>query len=149
MTERDLPDEATQAAWARLVRVGQATLAAVEADLRRAGFPPLAQYDALLELRRAGDAGLRPYELQREMLLAQYSVSRLAERLVRAGLAARRDSAADGRGQVLTITPAGRALLRAMWPVYGRAIQARFGARLDAGEVSTLAALMGKLGGSR
>ena len=148
MTNTMMPDEETQTAWARLVRISQATLAAVEVDLRRAGFPPLAQYDALLELRRAGDKGLRPFELQHEMLLAQYSVSRLVDRLVKAGLVDREESADDGRGQVLMITSKGHDLLRTMWPVYGKAIQSHFGERLTPSEIGNLSRLLAKLGGS-
>lgn len=146
MSETMLPDDETQTAWAKMVRVSQATLASVEADLKRSGFPPLVQYDALLELRRAGDAGLRPYELQREMLLAQYSISRLADRLVKAGLVDREESADDGRGQVLKITVKGQDLLRQMWPAYGKAISAHFGSRLSPTEMRTLSQLMSKLG---
>lgn len=141
---KGLSDKAVNT-WARLVRVSQSLLAAVEADLKREGFPPLAHYDALLELRRAGTRGLRPFELQREMLLAQYNVSRLVDRIVRAGHAERRPSDIDGRGHTLHITPAGRDLLRRMWPAYAKAIRAHFAERLDddalAGLSSALAAL--------
>ncbi len=145
MTGSKLPDDKTQIAWANFVRVSQAALAAVEADLRRAGFPPLAQYDALLELRRVGEAGLRPFELQREMLLAQYSVSRLVDRLVKSDFVNRHEADQDGRGQVLKITPRGQRLLDDMWPVYGAAIEAHFGERLTSTEIEVLTQLMKRL----
>ena len=94
-------------AWVRLVRVSQSLLSAVEADLKSSGFPPLAWYDALLELRRAGADGLRPFELQGAMLLAQYNLSRLTDRLDKAGYVRRRRYDGDRRGQLLTITPSG------------------------------------------
>lgn len=141
----EVPSEATVHAWARLVRVGQSVLADVEADLKRAGLPPLAHYDALLELQRAGRDGLRPFELQREMLLAQYNVSRLVERLARAGHVERDAAEGDGRGQVLRITPAGSKLLARMWPTYAGAIERRFGQRLTEGEARALADTLGKL----
>ncbi|MCC7348877.1 MAG: MarR family transcriptional regulator, partial [Variibacter sp.] len=80
-----MPPPSAQAitAWARLVRVQQGLLAAVEADLKAAGFPPLAWYDALLELSRAPEGRLRPLELEKAMLLPQYGMSRLVDRLVR------------------------------------------------------------------
>lgn len=133
-------------AWARLLRVGQAMLAAADAELRAKGFPPLAWYDALLELKRAGSAGLRPYELQREMLLAQYNVSRLIDRLVAAGYVERRTASADRRGQVLTITPTGMAMLTEMWPAYRSIIRTAFGDRLDDGEFAVLNDILAKLG---
>lgn len=139
-----LPQDAVTA-WARLVRVSQAVLARVEADLKRAGHPPLAWYDALLELARAGPDGLRPFQLQERMLLAQYNLSRLTERLAKAGYIERQDCAEDGRGQILTITPEGRTLLRAMWPTYRQAIQTHFAARLDADEIARLSDTLLKL----
>ncbi len=65
------------------MRPQQAVLAAVEADLKAAGFPPLGWYDVLLELSRAADGGLRPFALEQELLLAQYNLSRLLDRLER------------------------------------------------------------------
>ena len=124
--------------WARFVRVGQAVLAAVECDLKAAGFPPLAWYDALLELRRAAPDGLRQFELQGHMLLAQYNMSRLIDRLVQAGLARRQPCPEDARGQVVTLTEKGRALVDAMWPAYRAAITAHFGDRLDGRQAEAL-----------
>ncbi|XWN33526.1 MAG: MarR family winged helix-turn-helix transcriptional regulator [Devosia sp.] len=140
-----VPDETTVRAWARLMRVSQAVLAAVEADVKRAGFPPLAHYDALLELRRAGRKGLRPFELQQRMLLAQYNVSRLVDRLVAAGLVERRHLDGDGRGQTLRITPAGRTTLKRMWPAYSEAIARHFGVNLRPGEADQLVNLLSRI----
>jgi DNA-binding MarR family transcriptional regulator len=139
------PSDAVVRAWARLVRAQHAVLHAVEADLRKAGFPPLAWYDALLELRRAPAGRLRPYELEGRMLLRQYNLSRLVDRLADAGHVSRHPCAEDGRGQVLEITKKGHELLRAMWPAYAEAITRHFASRLEAGEAERLAALLGKL----
>ncbi len=84
MPERP-PSDAVIRAWARLIRAQQAALAAVEAELKAAGFPPLAWYDALLELSRVDGAGLRPFALEQQLLLAQYNLSRLLDRLEKAG----------------------------------------------------------------
>lgn len=132
-------------AWARLVRVSQAVLARVEADLKAAGFPPLAWYDALLELDRVKPDGLRPYQLQERMLLAQYNLSRLTDRLKSAGYIVRENCVDDGRGQVLHITEDGCQLLKSMWPVYRRAIATHFADKLDAKETAALALTLTKL----
>ncbi|AXS41395.1 MarR family winged helix-turn-helix transcriptional regulator [Breoghania sp. L-A4] len=143
----DTPELTKEAvtAWAQLVRVSQAVLTRVEGDLKKAGHPPLAWYDALLELDRARPDGLRPYRLQERMLLAQYNLSRLTERLAAGGYVEREDCADDGRGQVLKITREGRKLLREMWPVYRQAIEAHFASRLDADEISALSRMLVKL----
>ena len=139
-----LSDDAVTA-WARLVRVSQAVLTRVEADLKAAGVPPLAWYDALLELDRVKPDGLRPYQLQERMLLAQYNLSRLTDRLKSAGFIVREDCVDDGRGQVLHITEDGRQLLKSMWPIYRRAIATHFGTKLDGLETVKLAQILAHL----
>src|SRR3982074_206047 len=95
------PSTEATAAWIRLMRVQSRVLDAVEQDLKKAGFPPLAWYDALLELSRAPSGAVRPVELEKQMLIPQYSTSRLIDRLVDEGLAARRAGKSDKRGHVV------------------------------------------------
>jgi DNA-binding MarR family transcriptional regulator len=104
------PSTEATAAWIRLMRIQSRVLDAVEQDLKKAGFPPLAWYDALLELSRAPSGEMRPVELEKQMLIPQYSTSRLIDRLVDEGLAARRECKIDKRGQFVEITEAGREL---------------------------------------
>jgi DNA-binding MarR family transcriptional regulator len=139
------PDEAIEAAWIGLARASRVAMASIEARLKAAELPPLSWYDALWELERAGEAGLRPFELERALLFEQYNLSRLADRLEKAGLVERRAVEADRRGQKLIITPAGKDLRRRMWAVYAPAIQTAVGDRLGVGEAATLAALLKKL----
>lgn len=141
------PSESVIRAWARLERAHRATQSTVEARLKKAGLPQLAWYGALLELERAGGAGLRPFELQNEILFAQYNLSRLVDRLAAAGYVARAASEEDGRGQVLTITKAGRALRRRMWPVYAAAIEDAVGRHFSEVEAGMLSDLLGRLYG--
>jgi len=131
--------------WARFMRVSQSVLAAVECDLKAAGFPPLAWYDALLELRRVAPEGLRQFELQEHMLLAQYNLSRLIDRLADAGYARRQPCPEDARGQVVYLTEKGRALIDAMWPAYRAAIMAHFGDRLDRRQTGALSEIIERL----
>ncbi len=139
------PSEAAVRAWARLARAHRAALGTVEARLKAADLPGLDWYDVLLELERAGAKGLRPFELQKELLFAQYNLSRLVDRLAAAGHVARKASDADGRGQVLSITASGRALRRRMWPVYAGAIEEAVGRHLADAEAGRLGDLLAKL----
>jgi DNA-binding MarR family transcriptional regulator len=50
---------------------------------------------------------MRPVELEKQMLIPQYSTSRLIDRLVHEGPAARRGMQIDKRGQFVEITEAG------------------------------------------
>lgn len=128
--------------WARFVRVSQAVVADVEAALKAEGFPPLAWYDALLELRRIGEDGCRQNALQSKMLLAQYNLSRLVDRLEKVGYVTRTPCPEDGRGQILRITEAGNDLLAEMWPAYRAAVQTRFAERLSVSQADGLSAAL-------
>ena len=138
------PSEATISAWVNLVRASRHVLSAVEADLKKAGFPPLGWYDVLLELRRAGTA-LRPLEIEGRLLIAQHNVSRLIDRLAAAGYVERQPCEDDGRGQIVALTEGGRELLRRMWPVYRAAIQRHVGAKLVDERASRLSKYLAQL----
>lgn len=143
--KRKLSTEAT-AAWIRLMRVPSRVLDCVEQDLKKAGYPPLAWYDALLELSRAPSGELRPVELERQMLIPQYSTSRLIDKLVDEGLAARRECKIDKRGQFVEITEAGRDLQKRMWSAYSAAIDKHVGTKLTDAEAAKLCGLLDRLG---
>jgi DNA-binding MarR family transcriptional regulator len=140
----DTPSDTTILAWARLVKAERVVLAAVEADLKAAGFPPLGWYDVALELNRA-ERALRPVEIEARMLIAQPNMSRLLDRMVGAGYVVRQPCADDKRGHEISLTDAGRTLLRQMWPTYRGAIQRHVGARLDEGETEAIAHALGRL----
>jgi len=140
------PSSEATAAWIRLMRVQSRVLDAVEQDLKKAGFPPLAWYDALLELSRAPSGELRPVELEKHMLIPQYSTSRLIDRLVDEGLAARRECKIDKRGQFVEITEAGRDLQKRMWNAYSSAIEKHVGSKLSDADAAKLCGLLDRLG---
>jgi DNA-binding MarR family transcriptional regulator len=138
------PADTAMTAWARLLRAHDTTVAAVEAELKQAGFPPIAWYDVLLELSREGGRELRPKELERELLIAQYNLSRLLDRLAAKGLIHRKQYAGDARSQLIGLTPKGAALQKKMWPHYRQAVERRLG-MLTAAELEQLSELLQKL----
>ncbi|ABD86304.1 transcriptional regulator, MarR family [Rhodopseudomonas palustris BisB18] len=140
------PSTEATAAWIRLMRIQSRVLDAVEQDLKKAGFPPLAWYDALVELSRAPSGELRPVELEKQMLIPQYSTSRLIDRLVDEGLAARRECKIDKRGQFVEITEAGRELQKRMGSAYSATIEKHVGSKLSDADAAKLCALLDRLG---
>jgi DNA-binding MarR family transcriptional regulator len=139
------PSQEATSAYTRLMRAQQCVLAAVENDLKGAGFPPLAWYDALLELSRAENGMLRPVELEKQMLLPQYSTSRLVDRLVEAGLVERKTCPVDGRGQYVVITQSGRNMQKKMWDTYAASIERHVGSKLSNKDAASLCDLLGRL----
>ena len=140
------PTEAVVAAWIALNRAQQSAQARIERALRDAQLPPCAWYDVLWELDRAGSPGLRPFELERQRLIAQSNISRLIDRLAEQGYVERQPCEEDGRGQRIVITARGRDMRKRMWPVYARAITEAVGRRLSEREAASLASLLAKLG---
>lgn len=137
------PSANTTLAWARLVRAHTAAMGRIQAALKAAGLPPLEWYDVLLELERCGP--MRPRDLQAKLLLAQYNLSRLLDRMTQAGLVERAPCEGDGRGQIVSASDQGRTVRRRMWPVYADAIEQAVGAKLCDEDAATLAALLGRL----
>lgn len=127
------------------MRASSGALQRIEADLKAAQLPPLIQYDILLELERSSDTGLRLYELEAKLLLKQYGVSRLVDRMAKEDLITKVKSAEDGRGFRVQITPSGKTLRRRMWTVYRPAIEAAVGAKLSYEEARQLNQILDKL----
>ena len=143
MTEK--PSKIAIRAWARLMTAQKLALASIELALKAAGLPPLVWYDVLLEVERSGEKGLRPFELERGMLLAQYNLSRLIDRIERAGYVERRACDDDGRGQMIVITRLGQEIRQKTWPVYSQAIEGAIGRHFSAQQAKTLDHLLGLL----
>jgi DNA-binding MarR family transcriptional regulator len=143
MRVEDLPTDPIVAAWVAIVRASNGLIAAVAADGKAAGFPPLEWYDVLWELeRKSPKRGLRPFELEHGLLIAQYNISRLVDRMCQAGYIERRPCDSDARGQVLVITDKGRTVRKKMWPVYLASIQRHIASHLSADDARALCALL-------
>ncbi|MBL4905821.1 MAG: winged helix-turn-helix transcriptional regulator [Sneathiella sp.] len=131
--------------WAKLLRVSQYLFANIEADLKSARLPPLSWYDVLLELKRVDPKGLRPFQLQENLLIAQYNLSRLIDKLVTAGYVRREICKQDGRGHSLKITESGLDLQKQMSPIYLQAIGDHFSVKLEDSEMQSLDDILIKL----
>jgi DNA-binding MarR family transcriptional regulator len=118
-------------AWALFLSAHAVLLERIEAQLRRAGLPPLTWYDVLWELEKATDGKLRMHELASRIVLSRSNLTRLADRLEDARLISREECADDRRGAYCVITSAGRAMRRRMWPAYSAQIEALFAAHVS------------------
>lgn len=139
------PCESAVRAWSQLMRAHQAAVTHVQGAMKAANLPSLGTYDVLLELERAGECGMRPVSLERELAMPQYGLSRLLARLEEMGLVERRSCPQDGRGQMVVITEAGREMRHRMWSVYAPALHEAIGQRLSSAESEGLAELLGRL----
>jgi DNA-binding MarR family transcriptional regulator len=141
VTRMDSEKDAVVRAWSHLLGAQALALRAIEKRLAAAGQPPLAWYDVLLELERAGGE-LRVGELGERLVIEPHNVTRLVDRLEAKGLLKRRRAAEDQRGVTVVLTRKGAALREAMWPAYRAAIRETFGAELSPRAAETLTALL-------
>jgi DNA-binding MarR family transcriptional regulator len=119
-----------QRAWARFV-VAQALLVErIEAAFAGAGLPSLDWYDLLWVLERSAHGRLRMADLAEQAVVSRSNVTRLADRLEKAGLVARMSCPVDGRSTFCVLTEKGRALGARVWAVYPKQIESLFGRHL-------------------
>jgi DNA-binding MarR family transcriptional regulator len=108
--ERPDLDVSPQGVIGRLHRVGTLLTAQLTVIYQRFGLSE-GEFDVLAALRRAGDPYERaPGELAQFTMVTTGAMTKRLDRLEDAGLVTRRPSAADGRGRVVALTPAGREL---------------------------------------
>lgn len=128
-----------QHAYARFVVAHALITERIEAALAAADLPSLDWYDVLWVLESAPEGRLRMADIARRAVFSRSNVTRLADRLEKAGLVARTDCPQDGRGTMCVITPRGRALRARTWAVYRKQIDSLFGAHLSVREAEALA----------
>jgi DNA-binding MarR family transcriptional regulator len=102
------------------------------------------EYDVLYTLSKC-DAPIRISELNRHVLLSQPALSRLVDRLAERGLVGRQPDPADGRGVLLSLTGAGRAVQRRVGRSHARSVAQAMTAGLDPSELRQLEAVCLKL----
>ncbi|HET7064444.1 MAG TPA: MarR family transcriptional regulator [Rudaea sp.] len=131
--------------WALFLTAHSVLVGAMEKRLKDAGLPPLAWYDVLWILERAPDQRLRMSALADQLVLTRFNVTRLVDRLVEAGLVARRQTKEDGRGFYAVPTEKGRALRKQMWTVYRPAIVELFNQHLSSAQHADMQSVMRRL----
>jgi len=137
-------DEQLIPVWVAFLRSHSVAVEAVERALKDAGLPPLGWYDVLVELL-GQPGGLRQFELCDRVLLSKHNLSRLLDRLEQRELIQRAACPQDGRGSTASLTVAGKALMKQMWPVYRQAIDDSFARHLTFRDIGALRRITDKL----
>ena len=131
-------------AWLRLLAVEQR----LSLRLSSALLPhrlALADYEVLVRVVQAGDAGLRMQELARRVFLTDSGMTRLVARLEGQGLLSRGSVEGDQRGRTCRATESGRELLHAAQPAFLASLKEAFGEALTQQELRAFGALLGKI----
>src|SRR5207253_6178 len=109
-------------AWRAFLDAQATLLRRLEAELVAGEGMTLAEFDVLAQLWVARDGRLRMTELAERVRLSRSGITRLVDRLVRAGLVKRGNCATDRRGTWAVLTPAGNARLRRARPLHLRGV---------------------------
>ena len=117
----------------------------LDRDLRAEAGLSIAEYVVLLTLRYAPEGSLPVGDLSCEVHLTKSGVTRLVDRMERAGTVQRVADESDRRSVRANITEKGRDQLRKAWPIHRRGIDEYFGSRLSDAEAATLSDLLGRV----
>ena len=135
-----------QIAWRSLARTHAAVSGRVQEGLTEAGLPPLAWFDVLATLAEAGGA-MKMGELADALVITRGGLTKLVDRLVKAGLLERTFCEEDRRVSYATVLPAGTELLNEMLPVVSAELQVAFGANVTVGEAEQLTETLDRVRG--
>ncbi len=137
-TVRFTPTRDQVEAWRSFLRAHATITRVLEAELDDEQDLSLAAYDVLVQLAEAPGRRLRMTELADAVLLSRSGVTRLVDRMEKAGLVTRAPVEGDGRGVAATITDAGVDRLRVASRTHLAGVQRHFVARLPPEDLMTL-----------
>jgi DNA-binding MarR family transcriptional regulator len=125
-------------AWGALTRTHAAVAQRLQDALAQAELPPLAWYEVLEAIAVAPEERLRMGELAEALVMTRGGLTKLVDRLVKAGLLERTFCESDRRVSYATLCPAGRELLDEMRPILTAELAAAFSAKLSAAQAERL-----------
>jgi DNA-binding MarR family transcriptional regulator len=134
----EMPGGEGAAAWRAFITAHAVVADRIERELAREGLLPLSWYEVLLALAEAPERRLRMHELARAVALSRSGLTRLVDRLERAGLLCRENCPSDRRGSFAALTEEGLEALRRTGPAYERSIREHFVRHLDAEELRVM-----------
>jgi len=125
-------------AWGALSRTQAAVSQRLQEALTESGFPPLPWYEVLSTVADAPDARMRMGDLAEALVITRGGLTKLVDRLVKAGLLERTFCETDRRVSYATLLPAGDDLLDEMRPVVVAELKIAFSAKLSVAEANDL-----------
>lgn len=138
VTERESLDPQQLAVYFALTEVGSLLQYAVERQLRADGGISLVQFQIVMGLGFADGGRRRMTDIADRMVHSRSGLTYQVGELEKAGYVERGPDPADDRGTVVSITDAGRALIRAVLPGHEQVVRDMLLDRLSAADTATL-----------
>jgi DNA-binding MarR family transcriptional regulator len=125
-------------AWGALTRTHAAIVGRLQEALAAADFPPLPWYEVLAAVAEAPEQRMKMGDLAEALVITRGGLTKLVDRLVRAGLMERTFCDTDRRVSYATLLPSGSDLLDEMRPVVVAELRVAFAAKLSDAEADAL-----------
>ncbi len=125
-------------AWGALTRTHAAIVLRLQDALATADLPPLPWYEMLATVADAPERRMKMGELAESLVITRGGLTKLVDRLVRAGLMERAFCDTDRRVSYATLLPAGEEMLAEMRPVVIEELRSAFSAKLSVAEADGL-----------
>ena len=125
-------------AWGALARTHAAVSQRLQDALAQADFPPLPWYEVLATVAEAPEERMRMGDLAEALVITRGGLTKLVDRLVKAGLLERTFCETDRRVSYATLLPAGATLLAEMRPVIVGELEVAFSVNLSIAQANEL-----------
>jgi len=135
-------------AWIAIAQTHAAVTGRLQEALTAAELPPLPWFEVLATLDRAPEQRLKMGDLAEALVITRGGLTKLVDRLIKAGLLERTFCETDRRVSYATLLPAGVELLAEMRPVGRGELATAFTANLSVAESEELQATMERIRGS-
>jgi DNA-binding MarR family transcriptional regulator len=134
-------------AWRSLAQTHAAVSSRLQDALAGADLPPLAWFEMLAAIAETGGK-MKMGELAEALVISRGGLTKLVDRLVKAGLIERTFCETDRRVSYATVLPAGSELLAEMIPVVNAELEVAFAANISIGEAEGLRGTLDRVRGS-
>ncbi len=125
-------------AWGALTRTHAAITQRLQEMLASSDFPPLPWYEVLAAVAEAPEERMKMGDLAEALVITRGGLTKLVDRLVKAGLLERTFCETDRRVSYATLTAAGRDLLAEMRPAVIAELEVAFSANLSVSQANEL-----------
>ena len=132
-------------AWISVAQTHAAVTGRLQEALTAAGMPPLPWFEVLATLDRAPEQRLKMGELAEALIISRGGLTKLVDRLIKAGLLERTFCETDRRVSYATLLPAGVELLEEMRPVVRGELEVTFSANLTVAQAEALKQTMERI----
>jgi DNA-binding MarR family transcriptional regulator len=135
-------------AWRALTQTHAAVSGRLEEALAAAALPPLPWFETLATIAEADGQRMKMGELAEALVITRGGLTKLVDRLVKAGLIERTFCETDRRVAYATLRPAGSELLAEMVPIVATELEVAFAANITAHQADQMRETLDRVRGT-